>query len=55
MSPSVARTLQGFGYGKQEIRDWLARNMWIEAGVAEGYALQVGWTAFSFDSVVTEP
>jgi hypothetical protein len=55
MSPSVARALQGFGYGKKEIRDWLARNMWIEAGVTEGYARQVGWTAFSFDSVVTDP
>jgi len=55
MSPPVARALQGFGYGKKEIRDWLARNMWIEAGVTEGYARQVGWTAFSFDSVVTDP
>ena len=55
MSPAVARVLQGFGYGKKEIRDWLARNMWIEASVTEGYARQVGWTAFSFDSVVTDP
>jgi hypothetical protein len=55
MSPAVARALAGFGYGKKEIRDWLARNMWIEAGVTEGYARQVGWTAFSFDSVVTDP
>jgi hypothetical protein len=55
MSPLVARALAGFGYGKKEIRDWLARNMWIEAGVTEGYARQVGWTAFSFDSVVTDP
>jgi hypothetical protein len=55
MSPSVARALQGFGYGKKEIRDWLARNMWIEAGVTEGYARQVGRTAFSFDSVATDP
>ncbi len=55
MSPAVARALAGFGYGKREIRDWLARNMWIEAGVTEGYARQVGWTTFSFDSVVTDP
>ena len=55
MSPAVARALAGFGYGKKEIRDWLARNMWIEAGVTEGYARQVGWTTFSFDSVVTDP
>lgn len=55
MSPAVARALAGFGYGKKEIRDWLARNMWIEAGVTEGYARQVGRTAFSFDSVVTDP
>lgn len=55
MSPAVARALRGFGYGKKEIRDWLARNMWIEAGVTEGYARQVGRTAFSFDSVVTDP
>jgi hypothetical protein len=55
MSPPVAQALAGFGYGKKEIRDWLARNMWIEAGVTEGYARQVGWTAFSFDSVVTDP
>lgn len=55
MSPAIARALDGFGYGKKEIRDWLARNMWIEAGVTEGYARQVGWTTFSFDSVVTDP
>jgi hypothetical protein len=55
MSPSVARALADFGYGKKEIRDWLARNMWIEAGVTEGYAHQVGRTVFSFDSVVTDP
>lgn len=55
MSPYVARAMQGFGYDKKRIRDWLAANMWIEAEVTEGYAKQVGRTAFSFDTSVTDP
>jgi hypothetical protein len=55
MSPYVAQSLQAFGYGKAEIRAWLHEHMHIPAGVTEAYARQVGRTAFSFDSVVTDP
>ncbi len=55
LSPNVARSLQGFGYGKDEIRQYLYDNLWIKASITEGYARQVGRSVFSFDSVVQDP
>lgn len=55
LSPYVAKSLQGFGYDKKRIRDWLADHMWIQASITEGYAKQVGRTVFDFDSYITDP
>ena len=55
LSPDVAAALAGFGYDKDAIRRYLFDHMAIEAGVAEGYAHQVGRTDFTLSGAVEDP